>query len=338
MRKLIAATLASVAALAAFGARSYSAGGVVTTWSVSGIENAEGSYTGTAELTLTQLDAKLVLTATTATGLPISWSGHGKLDAGQINLTLDPGFVAPGATASFTSGKAEYVLGDDGTLAGSWALTSSTKKKAGPGGTETLTLVSGTAPLAPSTPGTPRPHLPTDALPVPMVTQPDEYSCGAASLQAVLYYYRVSDGDLHTLYKPLGTKATNGTEPPPIVAFAQSKGLTANFVRGTSVGLADLQQALAGRDPVMLVIQAWKGTTTPWTSDEDDAHWVVLVGMDANYAYFMDPWAHFGLGYMPLPELLERWHCEEGTHKIEHEAIFFHGLAPTPGDGLVRMQ
>lgn len=56
----------------------------------------------------------------------------------------------------------------------------------------------------------------------------------------------------------------------------------------------------------------------------------------------MDPWAHFGPGYMPIAELLDRWHCQDtdghGNLIVEqHEAIFFHGDAPK-SDGLVRMQ
>ena len=101
--------------------------------------------------------------------------------------------------------------------------------------------------------------------------------------------------------------------------------------------LEDLRASLARRDPVMLVIQAWRETTTPWKEDVADAHWVVLVGMDANYAYFMDPAAHFGYGYIPIPELLERWHCEEENGIEQHQAILFRGHAGARG-GLVRIQ
>jgi predicted double-glycine peptidase len=320
--------------LVAFATAGYSATPTVTTWTVAGIENTEGAYSGTAQLSMTGLKAQLTLTATTSSGKTIAWSGAGTLDAGAITLTMDAGFVAPGVTATWTAGTAEYVLGDDGTLSGYWALTSTTAKKAGPGGTERLTLQSG-SPLLPLGPGMPLPQLPANALPVPLVTQPDEYGCGAASLEAVMFYYRVWDGDLKTLYKPLGTTATYGTMGPPIAAFAQSRGLTAKHVTGAA--LTDLQASLQNRDPVMLVIQAWKGTATPWATDQNDGHWVVLLGMDANYAYFMDPWAHFALGYMPIAELLTRWH--DGTTAADkHEAIFFHGLAPAPGDGLMRMQ
>jgi hypothetical protein len=65
--------------------------------------------------------------------------------------------------------------------------------------------------------------------------------------------------------------------------------------------------------------------------------------MDANYAYFMDPWAKFGYGYMPLTELLERWHCQDvgpGGKLVvaQHETVFFRGHAPTDPGTLVRMR
>jgi predicted double-glycine peptidase len=339
MRSVNCAALGAVV-LVVFAARGYSGAPQQSEWDVSGIHNEEGAYTGKATLVLDQLDATIDVTAKTATGKTLAWSGKGKLDAGAIEITLDTGWTIPDAKPSEVKGKALYVLGADGTLSGYWQLTtgatSSTRMKPHPGGTETLTLRSG-QPLLPASPKLPPPSLPPDALRVPMVTQPDEYGCGAASLQAVLYYYRVSDGDLHSLYKPLGTSASNGTDPPEIVAFARTRGLTATYTEGANVGIADLQASLWNRDPVMLVIQAWKETQTPWKDDVDDAHWVVLVGLDASYAYFMDPWAHFGLGYMPISELLERWHCAESGKTVQHECIFFHGLAPA-SSGLVRMQ
>ena len=290
MKILLRAGLAALVLVLVLATRSYSGATQVSSWTVAGIENEEGAYSGTAELVLDQLDVTLTVNATTATGKSLSWTGEGKLDAGGISLTVDAGGSFPGAAAK-AKVLAAYVVNDDGSLSGYWQVQGSPvgpnanmTAKIRSGGTETLTFASGTPLPSAPTPGAPAPKLPADALKVPTVTQPDEYGCGASSLQSVLYYYRVSDGDLHDLYKPLGTSNSNGTEPPPIVAFARNVGLTANFVKGTSVGLTDLQSSLANRDPVMLVIQAWKGTTTPWATDIDDAHWVVLVGMDTTYA------------------------------------------------------
>lgn len=335
--KLVArAGLAALLLLALVAPRGYSGAPEVSDWTVTGLENQEGAYTGTAHLELQGIHATISVSATTATGATISWSGTGKLESGMIAWTVDAGATLPGA-GSGAKVKALSVLNDDGSLSGYWQVQGAPvgpkatgKAQLRPGGTDTFTLAGGT-PL-PGSPdlSLPAPRLPADALPVPCVTQPDEYGCGASSLQAVLYYYRVSDGDLRTLYKPLGTNPKMGTDSGPIVAYAKNQGLTARSA--TNASLDDLRASLANRDPVMLAIQAWREKDVAWVDDTEDGHWVVLVGMDATYAYFMDPWAHFGPGYLPLTELLERWHCSD-----QHEAVFFHGLAPH-GDGLVRMR
>ena len=347
MKALVRAAGAALVLVGVLATRSYSGAPEVSDWDVVGIHNSEGVYSGTAHLVLDQLAAQLSVNATTSSGKTISWSAKGTLDAGALVFkTIDLSTATfPDEIKSDTKATAAYVLNDDGSLAGYWQLGAATasttgKAKTHSGGTETLTFHGGTPLATPSPAATAA--LPANALKVPTMTQPDEFGCGAASLQSVLYYYRVSDGDLHDLYKPLGTSASNGTNPPQIVAYAQEHGLTATYVEGSQTTLQDLQNSLNNRDPVMLVIQAWKSTTTSWVDDLDDAHWVVLIGMDSSYAYFMDPWAHFGPGYMPLQELLDRWHCAEshggGYTTIQHEAIFFHGLAPAKGDGLVRMQ
>lgn len=315
-------------------------------YDVKGLHDEEGAYTGTARLELDGLKARMTVACTTQTGKKFGWTGTGKLKATTIALTIDPD--TPGAagvlagSSAQVQGHAEYVVGDERTLSGYWQFTSGKKNTPRAGGTDTLVRKHGAPAIAPD-PNLPPPRLPDDALPVPIVSQPDGFSCGAASLEAVLYYYRVSSGQLHSIYKPLKTSGANGTEPPEIIAFAKSRGLDASYSQGKAVGLEELRDALARRDPVMLVIQAWKETTTPWKDDVDDAHWVVLVALDAHYAYFMDPWAKFGYGYMPLDELMERWHCEDagpGGKSIvqQHECVFFRGFAPPRPAPLVRMR
>jgi ABC-type bacteriocin/lantibiotic exporter with double-glycine peptidase domain len=46
----------------------------------------------------------------------------------------------------------------------------------------------------------------------------------------------------------------------------------------------------------------------PWKDTWEDGHFVVLVAMDGGHAYFMDPSASAGYGFIPLAELEERWH------------------------------
>jgi predicted double-glycine peptidase len=185
--------------------------------------------------------------------------------------------------------------------------------------------------------------LPPNALPVPLVSQANEYSCGAAALEAVLYYWQVFDGHETALYGPLDTTPEKGTEPWSIVNVARSFGLDAVYRRDAS--LLDVRQGWDKGDTVILDLQAWQEDDKPkkpWKDDWDDGHYVVLVAMDDSRLYAMDPSAHVGLTELPIVEFLDRWHdCEEhdgGKIYIQHMAIFVHGTIHVDAGTLVRMQ
>jgi predicted double-glycine peptidase len=160
----------------------------------------------------------------------------------------------------------------------------------------------------------PAPRLPSNALPVPLVPQATDYSCGAAALMSVLYYWQVYDGTETDLYARLGTNEKWGTEPEPMAAMAKRLGLRAEIKQ--KMTLQDLRDHLKDGSTVILDLQAWRilkphQTPLPWKDNWEDGHYVVLIGMDSLYAYFMDPSAHVGYGYMPIIELLDRWHDYE---------------------------
>lgn len=57
---------------------------------------------------------------------------------------------------------------------------------------------------------------------LPDVQQPDEFSCGAASLMSILAYYGAGPEDYDVLKKKLGTTQKNGTDYHHMVRFAGS--------------------------------------------------------------------------------------------------------------------
>lgn len=322
--------------------------GDVSEWNVTGVHTLEGPYSGTARITVDDGErVRMEVSVTTRKGRAITWRGQGRLSMGDIKIKMDQGGTGiTGALAGTDGGRAEghaaYVVTDEKTIGGYWRIAREGARRPSAGGNETLTFRSG-KPFVATPRGLPPPRLPDDALPVPLVTQPDDFSCGAASLESILFYYRVWDGDLVKLYRPLRTDPEVGTDQGPIVKFARSRSLAASYRSGSGVGLSELRRSLARREPVMLLIQAWRTRSVEWRTDMDDGHWVVLIGTDAHYAYFMDPSAHFGYGYMPLDELLERWHHEDDVGRgrigrVEHGAIFFDGQEPTKNPALVRIQ
>ena len=161
----------------------------------------------------------------------------------------------------------------------------------------------------------PGPALPKDVLPVPIHRQETDYSCGAASLLSVLRYWQAFDGKESDLYGPLQTSPKDGTEPPKLRDVAEKLGLKAEL--RTEMTLDDLRLLLAKGTPVILDIQAWREGSTahiPWEKNWEDGHYVVLIGMDEKYAYFMDPVLNDSYAYMPLDELPKRWHDYEDRH------------------------
>lgn len=173
--------------------------------------------------------------------------------------------------------------------------------------------------------------LPRDSLAVPRVRQATEYSCGAAALLSVLQYWNVYEGAEMGIHSSLGTDPQLGTAPEPMLAFARSKGLLGEFREGLTI--RDLRAVLKARKTAILMIQAWPDVMriqgTSWKDRWDDGHYVVLIGMDAEQAYFMDPSLDRGYGTIPLSELPERWHDIDGVgtqaRKLFHAAIILHG-------------
>lgn len=176
------------------------------------------------------------------------------------------------------------------------------------------------------------PVRPRNALPVPIVRQSNNYTCGTAALLAVLYYWQVYDGNESGLLSVTDTTAAEGTPPKGIVKGAQKYGLAAYYKE--MVTIDGLRTALGGGETVILDIQAWpdKPKEMPWVQRREDGHYVVLTAMDVEYAYFMDPSVGTGYTYIKLPELMERWHDYEnlksGVWNTKQLAVFIRGKTP----------
>lgn len=195
----------------------------------------------------------------------------------------------------------------------------------------------------------PPPRLPEGFQPLPLVAQETDYSCGAAALCAAMGYWDVFSGSETALHRALDTHPDHGTHPDKIVEVARRHGLRARLREGLKP--SDLRRALARGETVILGIQAWRGEEEkdkPWKDIWERGHYVVLVGIDRHYAYFMDPSLEEGYGYIPLPELMERWHDYEDRdgyprREYRRSAVFLRGRGRPPasrGDppGLSRIE
>jgi hypothetical protein len=161
-----------------------------------------------------------------------------------------------------------------------------------------------------------KPLLPERALGVPLVRQQQDYSCGPAAMSGVLQFFGVWKGKEQELYKILETSTTEGTLPENLALGARHFGLIADVEQPMTI---ERLRTLVGQGKlVILELQAWREGTRkrlPWRDDWDDGHYVVLVGIDRDFAYFMDPSTSDAYTFMPLGELPERWHDINQTRK-----------------------
>jgi uncharacterized protein len=148
---------------------------------------------------------------------------------------------------------------------------------------------------------------PPRLLPVPLISQATPWTCGAASLMAVLIYFGVFDEPESSLDTDLGATPEEGVDPERLVAEARRYGLGAEVK--TEMTLADLAEELDRGALVIVALQAWPSDpkVDPETGWED-GHYVVVVGIDARRVYAMDPSVRTGYAYLSRDAFVRRWH------------------------------
>ncbi len=179
------------------------------------------------------------------------------------------------------------------------------------------------------------PEFPKGSLPVAFYQQKTDYGCGAAALLAVLRYWQVYRGSERALYPLLGTDADSGTQWTEIHKVARHFGLVSKVTENTSI--EELRKSLAEGKTVILEIQAWTDDTSPhhrWDNDWIDGHYTTLVGMDSEYAYFMDSSSDGPYIYVTINELMKRWHnWAVGFDGVErkYQRVALHLMGKTHG-------
>jgi predicted double-glycine peptidase len=147
------------------------------------------------------------------------------------------------------------------------------------------------------------PHL----LPVPIISQATPFTCGPAALMAALIYFGVFDDPESRLDTDLHATPEEGVDPQRLAAEARAFGLEAEVRTGLTFD--DLASELARGSLVILALQAWPSRPVADPATEwEDGHYVVLVGLDDERVYAMDPSVRTGYGYVPRQEFLKRWH------------------------------
>jgi len=154
---------------------------------------------------------------------------------------------------------------------------------------------------------------------VPMVYQPNIYSCGCAAVQSIMKFYG-KEFLYEDLEKKLKTDPKKGTAINDIIKFAESEGMVAKLK--TNMSLEALWKFIDNETPILVAIQAWTESKKPdWANDWKDGHYVVAIGYDDENTYFMDPSVFGNYAYIPIKEFVERWHDLDESKKLINPGI-----------------
>jgi predicted double-glycine peptidase len=164
------------------------------------------------------------------------------------------------------------------------------------------------------------------------VRQSNTYSCGVACLMSILAYYNRFDGNESELAKKLKTNYDDGTSPENIIKTAKEFGLNSYMKENCTI--EDLKKFVSNKIPVILSYQAWSNDEQePWSKEQDDGHYSVLIGVDDNNVYINDPSLLNKKGLIPIKEFMKRWH-DEGYKNM---CIVVQGNKKQKTDGFVKV-
>jgi hypothetical protein len=171
-------------------------------------------------------------------------------------------------------------------------------------------------------------------IPLPDIEQPDEFSCGAASLMSICSYYDVGSGSIEGFKQATRTDPDDGAHYQNLARYARSLGLEADIHTGMSVKA--LKKHLDAGRPVICSIQAYSEDKHPDYCLDGHGHYVVAIGYSKRTIYFMDPSANYEgtrgspcYACLSVKALKERWHDDEGIGG-QHERIRRLGIVVYP--------
>jgi predicted double-glycine peptidase len=165
---------------------------------------------------------------------------------------------------------------------------------------------------------------------LPVGRQTFGFDCGAKALQILMAYYGIdiSEGDL---MKELKCDA-QGCPVQNMVSVAEAKGFQVLWKDGFS--LEEVRRFVDEKHPVIVLVQAWAErymTVEDWKTDDDDGHYVIVIGHVDGIIVFEDP-SSFHRTWLTNEEFMARWHdVDPRTQgRLEHFGMVLLGKAPMP--------
>jgi ABC-type bacteriocin/lantibiotic exporter with double-glycine peptidase domain len=165
---------------------------------------------------------------------------------------------------------------------------------------------------------------------LPSGRQAFDFDCGAKALQIVMAYYGldITEGRLIKELK----SSSEGTSVNNMISFAEKKGF--KVVAQCGAALKTIKEYIDKSIPVIVLVQAWADkymTLEDWKDDNDDGHYVIVMGYSGSIIVFEDP-ASFRRTWLTEEEFLVRWHDIDSitNTRLEQFYMVLLGKEPVP--------
>src|SRR4029077_18329379 len=98
----------------------------------------------------------------------------------------------------------------------------------------------------------------------------------------------------------------------------------------------EVAEFTAGGNPMIALAQVWRsqsGSAESVEEDWDNGRYIVVLGVDADYVYFQDPYMRMSKAFAPRKAFEAHWHQVMGgdlksNPKLMHLGIFVRGEKP----------
>ena len=163
---------------------------------------------------------------------------------------------------------------------------------------------------------------------LPIGRQTFDFDCGAKALQIVMVYYGIDVREDELIGELKGD--ASGVPVQNMISVAEKRGF--NVVAKCGVSLERVKQYVDENLPVIVLAQAWAErymTLEDWKEDNDDGHYVIVIGHHGYVIVFEDP-ASFRRTWMTEEEFVVRWHDVDPRtqEKFDHFAMVLLGKQP----------
>jgi ABC-type bacteriocin/lantibiotic exporter with double-glycine peptidase domain len=170
---------------------------------------------------------------------------------------------------------------------------------------------------------------------LPSGRQAFDFDCGAKALQLVMAYYGldIREDELMTELKC----SSEGTPLENMISLAKKYGFEVMAQSGVSI--ETVKGYVSKGTPVIVLVQAWAErymTLEDWKNDDDDGHYVIVIGYSDSIIVFEDP-ASFRRTWLTEEEFTARWHdIDPKTNtRLDQFAMVLLGKEPAPQHKLV---